>query len=93
VIKRKICLAAMVVLPLTLHTGYLLWIWPRPEGMSLLAQVGPYAVSLLSGLPFAACLARPRTRLLRLSAFVVVGFAFLWIYSLAVLCAVRGVCL
>jgi accessory gene regulator protein AgrB len=86
-------LAAMIGLPLVTITMYLLWIWPRPRGVSVLAEIGPYLLSLLTGLPFAWILTRGRNRAWRLLGFFGGGFVLLWIYALAVLCGVRGVCL
>lgn len=80
-------------LPLVIFTAYLLWIWPRPRGTSLVAELGPYLVSLLAGLPFALLLGLRPGRLWVPIAFILVGFVVLWIYALAVLCALRGVCL
>jgi RsiW-degrading membrane proteinase PrsW (M82 family) len=85
---------AAISLPLLTITAYLFWLWPRPRGTSVLAEVGPYVVSLLTGLPFAWRLARSRAaRWWLLFAFLVGGFVVLWVYAAAVLCGVRGVCL
>lgn len=86
-------LLGAVAVSLAVQTVYLIWIWPRPSGTSFLAEVAPYFLSLLAGLPFLGPLARGPRGLLVVSAFLVLGFAFLWIYSLGVLCGVRGVCL
>jgi hypothetical protein len=86
-------LAATIGFPLVTITAYLLWIWPRPRGVSVLAEIGPYFLSLLTGLPFAWILARGRSRAWRLVWFFGGGFVLLWVYALAVLCGVRGVCL
>jgi hypothetical protein len=83
----------MLLLPIGVMTAYLLWIWPRPSGASFLAETGPYLLSLLTGVPFAVSLARSRGRVLLVLAYLVVGFVILWVYALAVLCGVRGVCL
>jgi hypothetical protein len=85
--------AATIVLPIITLGAYLLWIWPRPRGTSILAESGPYFLSLMTGLPFAWVLSREhgRTRLVLL--YLAVGFVLLWWYALAVLCGVRGVCL
>ena len=92
-VKERWYLAATISLPLISISAYLLWLWPRPHGGSVLAQVGPYLASLGTGLPFAWLLARGPRRAWSLLVFVVVGFVLLWIYALAVLCGVRGVCL
>jgi hypothetical protein len=86
-------LAGMVGLPIMTLTAYLLWIWPRPSGASLIAEVGPYIISLLTGLPFALGSARGPLRSVFILAFCVVGFVVLWVYAIAVLCGVRNVCL
>ena len=86
-------LAAAIGLPLAAMTAYLLWIWPLPRGTSVLAEAGPYLLSLLTGLPFAWSLARRSGRMPLLLAFLLGGFLLLWLYALAVLCGVRGVCL
>jgi hypothetical protein len=86
-------LAAMIGLPLVTITAYLLWVWPRPHGTSALAQIGPYLLSLATGLPFAWLLGRGRGRAWRVLAFLLAGFVLLGIYAVAVLCGVRGVCL
>jgi hypothetical protein len=86
-------LAGMVGLPILTLTAYLLWIWPRPGGTSLFAEVGPYFISLLTGLPFALGFARGPLRILLIPAFFAVGFVVLWIYAVIVLCGVRNVCL
>lgn len=83
----------MLVCPFLAMTIYLLWVWPRPSGTSFLAQTGPYLVSLLAGVPFVRVLARPGHRVFSLLVYLVAGFALLWIYALAILCGVRGVCL
>jgi hypothetical protein len=93
IVKYRWYLAATIGVPLVAFTGYLLWLWPKPSGSSFLAQVGPYLVSLLTGLPFAWLVTRGPSRAWLLVAFFVVGFIVLWIYALAVLCGVRGVCL
>lgn len=85
--------AAAVGLPFLTMTAYLLWVWPRPHGTSVVAAVGPYLVSLLTGVPFAWGLARRSGRWWLLLAGLAAGFALLWVYALAVLCGVRGVCL
>lgn len=84
--------AAMVAVPLILITGYLLWIWPRPSGTSWVAQLGPYLVSLLAGLPFALLLGRSGRPWVPV-AFLIGGSVMLWIYAVVVLCWARGVCL
>jgi hypothetical protein len=86
-------LAATISFPLITVTAYLLWVWPRPHGTSLLAEVGPYGLSLLTGLPFAWALGRRRGRAWFLIAYLAGGFVLLWLYAVAVLCGVRGVCL
>jgi hypothetical protein len=85
--------AAAIGLPLIVMTAYLLWVWPRPTGSSAVAQLGPYVLSLLTGLPFALSVARRSGRGVTLFAFLAGGFVLLWLYALAVLCGVRGVCL
>lgn len=90
---RTRVLAGMVACPLLAMTIYLVWLWPRPAGASFLAQTGPYLLSLLTGAPFVFLLARGAARALALLLFFVLGFAVLWIYALAILCGVRGVCL
>jgi hypothetical protein len=90
---RPWLLFGMIVPPFVSMTVYLLWIWPRPAGASFLAQTGPYFLSLLTGVPFALLRARGTGRVFVLLAYLLVGFFLLWIYALAVLCGVRGVCL
>ena len=91
--KERWALAAAIGFPLLAMTAYLLWVWPRPRGSSAIAEIGPYILSLLTGLPFAWSLTRRSGRGLLLLAFLGGGFVVLWIYALAVLCGVRGVCL
>lgn len=91
--KARWLLAAAIGLPVISMTAYLLWIWPRPRGNSLLAAIGPYLASLLTGLPFAWALIRRFGRWWLLPAAMVGGFVLLWFYALAVLCGVRGTCL
>lgn len=86
-------LTGAIGLPWMAITAYLLWIWPRPRGTSLWAELGPYLLSLAVGLPFAWRLSRGDGRGWAVPVFLAVGFALLWIYALAVLCGVRGVCL
>ena len=86
-------LAGMPGLPIITLTAYLLWVWPRPAGTSLFAQVGPYFISLLTGLPFALGLTRGRHRITLVLAFFVVGFVLMFFYAVAVLCGIRNVCL
>jgi len=92
-VKDRWTVAAAIGLPLITMTAYLLWVWPRPQGNSVAAQVGPYVLSLLTGAPFAFRLARRSGRGVLLLAFFAGGFIVLWLYALAVLCGVRGVCL
>jgi hypothetical protein len=92
-VKERWALAAAVGLPLLAMTAYLLWVWPRPRGNSVIAQTGPYVLSLLTGLPFVWSLTRRPGRGLLCLAFLAGGFVLLWLYALAVLCGVRGVCL
>ena len=92
-VRKRWYRAAMVSLPLITITAYLLWVWPRPHGTSVLAQVGPYLLSLATGLPFVWRLTRWPGRAWFLLAFLVGGFVLLGIYAVAVLCGVRGVCL
>jgi Kef-type K+ transport system membrane component KefB len=84
---------AMIALPIIALTIYLLWLWPRPSGTSLAAQTGPYLLSLLTGIPFALRAARGTGRVFVIITYLLVGFLVLWVYALAVLCGVRGVCL
>lgn len=92
---RTFLIAGMMAAPLAAMTIYLLWIWPRPRGVSVLAELAPYGVSLLLGVPFAVAYARRRrTRAaILLATYLIVGFVVLWVYALAVLCGARGVCL
>lgn len=92
-VKDRWALAAAIGLPLIAMTAYLLWLWPRPRGTSVIAQTGPYILSLLTGLPFAWSLARRSGRKAFLLAFLAGGFVLLWLYALVILCGVRGVCL
>jgi len=91
--KHRWCLAAAISLPLFAMTIYLLWIWPRPHGTSALTQIGPYLLSLLTGLPFFWIIAGGPRRGWLLVAYLIGGFVLLWIYALGMLCGVRGVCL
>lgn len=91
--KNRLALGAAFGVPLITITAYLLWVWPRPQGTSAIAEAGPYVLSLLTGLPFAWRLTGRSGRGLLLLAFLVGGFAILWLYALLVLCTVRGVCL
>ena len=86
-------LTATIGFPLITLTAYLLWVWPRPRGTSVVAELGPYLLSLLTGLPFAWILSRGPGRAWLLIAFVGGGFILLWLFAAAVLCGVRGVCL
>ncbi len=83
----------MTALPFLVMTIYLLLAWPRPAGTSFLAQAGPYLLSLLTGSPFVLALAPRGNRVLSILAYLAVGLVLLWIYALAILCGVRGVCL
>jgi len=83
----------MLGLPIISLTAYLLWVWPRPTGTSLFAEVGPYFISLLTGLPFALCVTRGPRRIVLVLAFFVVGFVVMFFYAVAVLCGIRNVCL
>jgi hypothetical protein len=83
----------MLGLPIISLTAYLLWIWPRPTGTSLFAEVGPYFISLLTGLPFALGVTRGPRRFVLVLAFFVLGFVVLFFYAVAVLCGIRNVCL
>ena len=74
-------------------TAYLLWIWPHPTGTSLFAEVGPYFISLLTGLPIALGLTRGPHRIALVLAFFLVGFVVMFFYAMAVLCGIRNVCL
>lgn len=92
-IRDRWALAAAIGLPLVTMTVYLLWIWPWPAGASVIAETGPYVVSLLTGLPFVWRLTRKAGRWLFLPAYLAGGFLLLWIHALAVLCWARGMCL
>jgi hypothetical protein len=59
----------------------------------VIAETGPYLLSLLTGLPFAWRLSRRSGRVAFLLVFLGCGFVVLWLYALAVLCGVRNVCL
>lgn len=85
--------AGMLAFPIITLTAYLLWVWPRPSGTSLFAEVGPYLISLLTGLPFALGLTRRPHRIALVLAFFVVGYVVMFVYSVAVLCGIRNVCL
>jgi hypothetical protein len=91
--KNRWALAATIGLPLIAMTAYLLWLWPRPRGTSLIAETGPYILSLLTGLPFARRLAPRSRRMAVLLTFLAGGFILLWLYALVILCSVRRVCL
>jgi hypothetical protein len=86
-------IAAAIVVPFVIMTVYLVWIFPWPPGGSLRAELAPYVLSLLSGVPFAWGLTRRSGRWWLLIVALFAGFAALWIYALAVLCGVRGYCL
>ncbi|MBS0394797.1 MAG: hypothetical protein JSR54_09230 [Proteobacteria bacterium] len=90
---KRWALVAMFGGPLLSMTAYLLWIWPRPRSASVIAELLPYAVCLLTGLPFAWIASAGRRRALWLLAYLAGGFMALWIQALAVLCGVRNVCL
>ena len=92
-VKNRWTVAGAIGLPLATMTAYLLWVWPWPRGNSVMAQTGPYVLSLLTGLPFVWRLTRPSGRIAILLAFFLGGFVLLWFYALAVLCGARGVCL
>lgn len=92
-VKDRWALAGAIGLPVLTLTAYLLWVWPRPAGNSLIAQAGPYVLSLLTGAPFVFGLARRSGRAWIVVAFLAGGFVLLWIYALVMLCGVRGVCL
>lgn len=91
--QNRLALVAAIGLPIITITVYLRWVWPRPHGTSVMAQTGPYVLSLLTGLPFAWSLTRRSGRLPLMLTFLVAGFALLWLYALVVLCALRDVCL
>ncbi len=59
----------------------------------MLAELGPYVLSLLLGLPFAWIIGRDRGRFRIALLYLVVGFVVLWWYAAAVLCVVHEVCL
>ena len=84
---------AAIALPLALLAAYLLWIWPRPAGDSPIAQLAPYVLSLVSGVPFVLWIARRSGHAWIPLLYVAGGFVVLWLVALAVLCGVRGVCL
>lgn len=86
-------LAAATGLPVISLTIYLLWIWPRPRGTSIIVELCPYLISLLTGLPFAWILSRERRRMALVALYLVAGLVLLWWYAAAVLCGVRGACL
>lgn len=92
-VRNGRALAAAIGFPLIAMTAYLLWIWPRPRGNSMIAETGPYVLSLITGLPFAWSLTRRSGRWVLLLAFLAGGFVLLWLYAFMVLCGVRGVCL
>jgi hypothetical protein len=92
-VRDRWYLTATITLPLITITAYLLWLWPRPRTTSVAAEVGPYLLSLLTGLPFAWPLTRGPGRAWLLFLFLAGGFVLLWFYAAAVLCGVRGVCL
>ena len=83
--------AGMSAFPIVTLTAYLLWVWPRPTGTSHFAEVVPYLITLLTGLPFA--LGLTRWRIVLVLAFFVLGFVVLFFYAVAVLCGIRNVCL
>ena len=91
--KHRWALAAAIGLPFITITAYLLWVWPRPRGTSVVAETGPYVLSLLTGLPFAWSLASRSGHRVLVLAFLAGGFVLMWLYALVVLCTVRSVCL
>ncbi len=91
--KHRRALAAAVGLPLITTTAYLLWVWPRARGSSVLAQSGPYLLSLLTGLPFIWTVTGRSGRGILVLAFLAGGMILLWLYAMVVLCTVRGACL
>jgi hypothetical protein len=80
-VRDRWYLAAAMGFPLITITAYLLWLWPRPRGATVVAEVGPYLVSLLTGVPFVWVLSRGPRRSWRLLAFLVAGFVLLWLRS------------
>lgn len=90
--KHRWELAAAIGLPLVALTAYLIWVWPRPRGTSIGADLAPYVVCLLLGLPFVWPLARAGRGWL-VPVYLLVEFVGLWFYAVMVLCGVRGVCL
>ena len=85
---------AAIALPLAAMTVYLLWLWPRPRGASPAAQLAPYVLCHALGLPFVVTATRePARRIVLALLYLVIGLTVLWIYALAMLCGVRGVCL
>jgi len=91
--RRGLLFAVALGVSLCVQSGYLMWVWPRPEGSTLVAQLGPYLVSLLAGMPFASLFAWQRRRVWPIAVFLVGGLVVLWIYSVGFLCAVRNACL
>lgn len=91
--RDRWALAGAIGVPLIAMTVYLLWIWPWPRGVSVIAQTGPYVVSVLTGVPFVLRLTRGGGRGVLVFVYLAGGFVALWIYALAVLCGVRGACL
>ena len=92
-LKNRWALAAAAGLPFIAMTAYLLWVWPRPRGASVIAETGPYVLSLLTGLPFAWSLSGRFGHRGLVLAYLAGGFVLLWLYALVVLCSLRGVCL
>lgn len=92
-LKRSRAIGGAIAFPLLTMTAYLVWVWPWPRGSSVIAETGPYLLSLLTGLPFAWSVAGRAGRAVFVPAFLAGGFVLLWVYALLVLCAVRGMCL
>lgn len=92
-VKERWTLAAAIGLPFLAMTAYLVLVWPRPAGNSMIAETAPYVLSLLTGVPFVLRLTRRSGRGLFLLAFLAGGLVLLWVYALAVLCGMRGMCL
>ncbi len=91
--RQRFALVAAIGFPVMTITVYLLWIWPQPRTTSVIADTAPYLLSLLTGLPFVWKLTGGLPRGLLVVVFLTGGFVVLWVYALAILCGVRGVCL
>ena len=58
----------------------------RARVVHRLSPKRPYLLSLLTGLPSALFLARGARRVFVISVYLMIGFAVLWLYALAILC-------